>query len=307
MLSIKEDKSIALLVVEDQDGDFELLKDAIESIKTYEYFIDRVSSLKDAQSRVQEKSFDAVLLDLGLPDSQGLNNVYTMTQAKPELPLVVLTAYDNEEVAMQAIHAGAQDYLVKGIGDGYLMERAVRYAIERKELEKNLFRRANYDQLTGAVTRDLFTNRLQQTLARTKRNSTHVTLLFIDVDNFKVINDRFGHKQGDLLLQHIAAILMQTVRENDTVARFGDDEFLVILDEIKENPETSSVAAVKRILAALKENPFMIDGDEMEIRLSIGGAIYQAEEAIDTLIQRADEAMYYAKNNKDLPYYFSSL
>ena len=166
-------------------------------------------------------------------------------------------------------------------------------AIERKRMESQLQYAALHDHLTGLPNRSLFNDRLQNALALARRDRGRLTLLFLDLDLFKSVNDTFGHAVGDLLLQEVARRLKACVRESDTVARLGGDEFLVLLTGISFPKQTLAVA--EKIRACLAQ-PFDLDCNRVTISPSIGIAAYpdHAKEC-EQLVRYADEAMYNAK------------
>jgi diguanylate cyclase (GGDEF)-like protein/PAS domain S-box-containing protein len=169
---------------------------------------------------------------------------------------------------------------------------------ERKVQEEKIRAIAFYDPLTALPNRRLLLERLQRALTLARRNGQHGALLFLDVDNFKGINDAHGHHTGDLLLQEIADRLGRVVRESDTVARLGGDEFVIVLEHLNEDPalartEARQIAA-KALLAMAK--PYDLDGRICRSSGSIGIALFnQTEIDMDLLMRQADEAMYQAK------------
>ena len=152
---------------------------------------------------------------------------------------------------------------------------------------------AQYDALTGLPNRALFEDRLQGALARDARNNEHLALLFIDLDDFKPVNDLYGHAVGDLLLQQVALRIQECVRESDTVSRIGGDEFVVLLDVIHAPQNAAQVA--EHIRAAINE-PMVITGHTVQVAASIGIAIYpQHGTGQIPMMRSADAAMYAAK------------
>lgn len=166
--------------------------------------------------------------------------------------------------------------------------RALRAATQAMQL-------ALYDPLTGLPNRKLLDERLNQAIAKAKRNRSRIALLFIDLDKFKPVNDNFGHAYGDLLLKEVAMRLHACMRASDTASRLGGDEFVALLSEVDSKEATLVVA--NKILNQLSA-PYEIAGQVFEISASIGAALYP-DDAIDgrTLIKAADQAMYEAKNN----------
>ena len=164
---------------------------------------------------------------------------------------------------------------------------------DRKQMEEQVQHLAYHDILTGLPNRMLFSDRLQQALVTARRDHAQLALMFVDLDRFKHVNDTLGHNIGDLLLKEVAQRLRQCLRESDTVARIGGDEFIVMLPVLKGEQDASQVA--EKIRRAL-EQAFGIAGHDLQISSSIGIAIYpQHGNEEKELIRNADVAMYYAK------------
>ncbi|MDZ7788882.1 MAG: diguanylate cyclase [Xanthomonadales bacterium] len=166
-------------------------------------------------------------------------------------------------------------------------------AIERKRADARLRHIAEHDQLTQLPNRALFMDRLLTSLARARRNSLQLAVLYLDLDQFKQINDTHGHTTGDQLLREVAGRLLTCVRESDTVGRLGGDEFAVVLDDIGCAEDATVVA--EKILAALSE-PCALPGRTLQITPSVGIAIYPEDgQDEEQLVRHADDAMYAAK------------
>jgi diguanylate cyclase (GGDEF)-like protein/PAS domain S-box-containing protein len=163
----------------------------------------------------------------------------------------------------------------------------------QKNSEQQLVHRAEHDSLTDLPNRGLFLDRLRSGIARAKRNNQPLALLFVDLNDFKPVNDRHGHQIGDRLLRVVAQRLMATVREVDTVARVGGDEFAVILEAISDADDAAAVAV--KIAECIGE-PFSIDNQTLCIGASTGIAIYPGDgDGVSTLLQHADAQMYRVK------------
>ncbi len=165
---------------------------------------------------------------------------------------------------------------------------------ERKANEAEIVRQAHYDELTGLPNRRLFQERLEQAVARARRGRHIGAVAMLDLDHFKTVNDSLGHKAGDAVLVEAAARLRRCTRDTDTVARFGGDEFLVLLDDIEKAADADAITAkIQSALAA----PFAVDGTEMQLGASIGVCVFDALcGSPDELLRRADKAMYAAKS-----------
>ncbi|MCU7844391.1 MAG: EAL domain-containing protein [Candidatus Thiodiazotropha sp. (ex Monitilora ramsayi)] len=173
---------------------------------------------------------------------------------------------------------------------------------KHKQDEEKIRYQANFDALTGLPNRSLLTDRLSQAILSANREKWNLGLLFIDLDQFKVVNDTFGHVVGDELLQQVAERIRECVREADTVARFGGDEFVILLQDI-EDPDVA-VAISSKVIEALTRS-FKLYGREIFIGASIGITIYPEDAGTaDTLLRNADMAMYQAKEHGRNTYQF---
>lgn len=176
----------------------------------------------------------------------------------------------------------------------------LRDATERKTMERELENRALHDYLTRLPNRALFADRLKHALHRGRRDGEYVALLYVDLDRFKPINDRAGHAAGDELLREISARLRTVVRDADTVARVGGDEFAVLLETV--DSETQAITAAERIVALVRA-PVVVDGEEHQVGASVGIAVSSPEtEQPEQLVHQADVAMYDAKRRGGFQY-----
>ena len=169
----------------------------------------------------------------------------------------------------------------------------IRDVTQRRELEAELQHRAFHDSLTSLPNRALFADRLDHALSRGARLNTLIALLFIDVDNFKHINDTRGHAVGDEVLQHLAGILSDSIRSWDTAARLGGDEFALLVEGAKSMAEVEALAV--RVLSELSE-PMNVDGQDLFVRVSVGIATTSHTTEASELFQLADLALYEAKS-----------
>jgi diguanylate cyclase (GGDEF)-like protein/PAS domain S-box-containing protein len=181
--------------------------------------------------------------------------------------------------------------------DGRVLRRIAVFSdiTDKKQAEEQIHHLAHHDLLTDLPNRVLYADRLAQALATARRDQSRVGLLYVDLDNFKPVNDGYGHAVGDQLLRNVAQRLLSCVRETDTVARIGGDKFVVLLPTIQS--ESNAQVVAEKIRASL-EAPFEIDGNRLSISSSIGGAIYPNHgEDESQLMQHADHAMYGAKKS----------
>jgi diguanylate cyclase (GGDEF)-like protein len=284
-----------VLLVEDNLIDAQLVRRLLRRVTGAYYRITHVRTLNDAILSAEELTPDVILADLNLPDSRGTQTVTSLQTSYPDIPLVIVSAWEDEAISLRSVKAGAQDYLVKGHIDGANLHRVIRYAVERKRTELELVRLAHFDQLTALPNRTLLRERMEHAIARAMRSGNGVATLVLDIDRFKEINDMLGHEIGDKLLVEVARRIRASVRDQDTVARLGGDEFAVVLEGVSEAREVLPV--IERIVDSLAEVT-TIDGQAINSSSSVGIAMYPENGAnLSELLRAADLAMYQAKSS----------
>jgi diguanylate cyclase (GGDEF)-like protein/PAS domain S-box-containing protein len=411
---------LKILLIEDNPGDAGLIGEMLSGAEG-EYSLKSADTLLSGERLLKQESFDLVLLDLGLPDSSGIDTLRNIQNKEPELPFIVLTGLADEELAVQAIAAGAQDYLVKGRFESDLLLRSIRYAIERKRVETNLreseeryriiaesaldaiitideesrivmanpatermfgytgaelcgmplttlmperLRRAHLDSmkvhvktgkrhlpwgavelpgvrkdgseipleisygefvkegryffigivrdiadrkkaeetiiyqtyhdfLTGLPNRAQLMLRFNLELAQAERSGKKMAVFHIDLDRFKVINDSLGHAVGNRVIVIIADRLKELIRKNDTLARIGGDEFIILLTELSRAEDAAFFA--NKIVNAIRK-VMKINSHDLYLTASIGISIYPEDESDPELLLRyADIAISHVK------------
>lgn len=329
-----DDNGINILLIEDNPGDARLIDLMLAEPTALACRLQWRDDLTSGLACLNSQPIDLLLLDLGLPECSGLATLRAVQAQVSKLPaLVVLSGLSDEDVALRAVQAGAQDYLVKGRVDSALLVRAIRYAIERSRAEEALRQAhahlesrvqertaelagavaalkceiaerelaeahirymAHYDGLTGLPNRALFQDRLTQAIAHAHRKQSQVAVLLLDLDYFKHINDSLGHQMGDRLLQAVAGRLQQCLREGDSVARLGGDEFVLCLTAL---PGSIDAAAVAKKVQETLHPSFVIEGNQLHVSASIGISLYPDDgKTTEALMSAADTAMYRAKD-----------
>ena len=283
-----------LLLVEDNPADAEFLAASLRRQRAGDVELTNVTTLAEATDRLCRDEFDVLLLDLHLPDGSGIQCLDTIQAVNSTIPIVVLSGQDDEDFAVSILNKGAQDYLVKWEGQGRTILRSIRYAIERKRSELRLNYLAQFDPLTGIPNRQFFNDQLTRATARARRDGRKVTLLFLDLDDFKIVNDTLGHDAGDRLLKEVADRIRRSVRTGDVVARLGGDEFAVLCEGLVGPREVEAVASG---LLDIVSQPYHVADRQLTITTSIGITMYPNDHS-DTqmLLKNADIAMYQAKD-----------
>jgi two-component system cell cycle response regulator len=285
-----------ILLVEDNPGDARLLREALGEIAGVTFELTVIETLARALETLSARAFDIGLLDLGLPDARGLEVVRRIHSKAPDMPLVVLSALTDEKVAVQSLHEGAQDYLVKAEFHGSSLWRALRYAMERQHLQLELRNLSLVDDLTGLSNRKGFLNLANHHVNVASQTGEPFLVGFIDLDNMKSINDTFGHQEGNRALVETAHILRNSFRQSDILARFGGDEFAVLVTEAVADSIAIVTHRVQEKVRTRNAHP----GQPYALSMSIGIVTSDAAATSDLeqLLQRADTLMYQHKQEK---------
>jgi diguanylate cyclase (GGDEF)-like protein len=291
-----------VLVVEDSVADLRLLAEAIKSgAGDTQPELITARTLADGEAAVRAEPFDCVLLDLGLPDGVGVENVQRVRAARHGQTVVVISGNEGEDIAMQALRHGAQDYLYKGRYTGEVVMRVMRRAMERNQQllamdrqREEQFQLATRDELTGLPNRRSLDQLGQNMVAQSARRNWRFAMAFMDLDGFKAVNDTHGHACGDQLLREVTGALTRSVRDIDAVARLGGDEFLLLLAPPLDAEQAFAVVRrVQEQVAAIRR----IGDREVKIGVSVGIAFYPDHAmTLEGLIASADQAMYRAKH-----------
>jgi diguanylate cyclase (GGDEF)-like protein len=293
-----------VLVVEDDAFQAMAIRELITTAAKSPVAVTLAGSIGAALELIEGSSFDIVLLDLMLPDSTGIEGLHRMVQVAPRLPVMVLTGFGREELVVGAFEHGAQDYLIKGDGEGEELLRAMAFAIRRKAAELRRLELARRDPLTGLANRAVLLERMQRARHRADREKRMFAVLFVDLDGFKKVNDSMGHVAGDQVLRSVARCLAAVVRRSDTVARLGGDEFVIVAECLGSAADAAAVAdkALQRIA-----RPMTIDGRTCAITGSIGISLYPRDAGDrKRLLALADAAMYQAKQARPNRFVFAS-
>ena len=285
---------IRILLAEDDQADSLLVRRLLEAASDVRLSIEVLATAAEATERLEHGGVDLVLLDLRLPDSLGFDTVLHFRMRFPGLPMVVLTGVDDEDVGLQAVECGAQDYVSKDQVTGHLLLRAVRCAIARHGQIASYKAQAHADPLTGLPNRRAFDAELDRAISEFERNGRQFSLVLFDVDHFKRVNDQHGHRTGDFVLCRVASVLSAQLRRVDFAGRFGGEEFAAVLGHSEKN---GAINATERVLNGVAATEIEFEGKVLQVTLSAGIArCYDGDNAA-TIIERADAALYQAKRS----------
>jgi diguanylate cyclase (GGDEF)-like protein len=291
-----QQRPIKILLVESDREYLDELRERLSTVCQVDLDIEWAGELSEALARLTEGGIDAILLDLDLPDSSGMVTFERAYAFAPTVPIIVLTAEADEEVGIATVQGGAQDYMVKEEVQASVLARSLRHAIERHRLLSALRSLSLIDDLTGLYNRRGFSDLGEQYLKLAKRSGRGVTMVYLDLDRFKTINDSLGHHVGDRALLKVADILKATFRRSDIIARLGGDEFGVLALEASRE---SSEMLIERLRSSVVEFN-QTSPEPYEISVSIGMARHEdgMHICLDELVTEADNAMYREKHSK---------
>jgi len=292
------DTKATILIVDD---DPKFRKTLSDILRTRGWFVDVAGTGQEALSKATSGSYDVALVDLRLPDMMGTELFGPLQRLSPQTAIIVLTGFADLESAMEAVNVGAFAYLTKPIEVEELLskiEESLReQAVAQREarLKREYWKRSITDALTGIYNRRYLDELLLQEIARSERYGASFALLMIDIDEFKAYNDAHGHLEGDRALQQMASLLKGNARRTDSLARWGGEEFALIMVEAEKE---EAFLLAERLRGAFEkahlegEKPILLS----KLTISIGIAAYPTDAtSAKELVMRADEALYAAK------------
>lgn len=285
-----------VLLIDDDRLQFRLTQAHFEKFQTDRYELDWADTYEGGLTRLCSGEYAACLLDFQLGERDGLQLIREAVARECRTPIVFLTAEAADRIDIEAMNAGALDYLVKGEITPRLIERALRYALKLAETLAALRELATHDALTGLLNRREFDRILAEEVERADRFGQPLALVTIDVDHFKRINDTHGHPAGDAVLREVARRLGSLVRTADRVARIGGEEFAIVL--VQAGVEAAEEVA-GRICRLIRETAFPIGATvTLSVTASVGVAACPRHATTATgLLSASDRALYRAKQD----------
>lgn len=305
-----KNKAINILLIEDNLDDILLLQDILVQTNgaSPKFKFHTVHRLDQGLEKLKTEDVDLIVLDLSLPDCRGMETLVTLQTKSRHIPIVVLTAVNDEEHALEAVRKGAQDFLVKGSISPYLFIRAVLHAIERSKIHATLdqmtreLRTANgrleklvqLDPLTELLNRRGLQDALSREIQRAHREESDLLALILDLDDFKHVNDTLGHAVGDVVLKEISEKLKSAVRVTDYVARIGGDEFLILMPQTRLAEGVRVAEKVRRAVSSTAVSFSM--NTNFKITASLGLVAVTGDiVSIDELLSKTHVVLYRSK------------
>ncbi len=289
-------KLIKVLIVEDSEDDAELILRQLQQ-GGYKPFSMRIDCAADMQTALDQEEWDLIITDHNLPSFSSTEALKLSKIHDPNIPFILVSGSIGEEIAVDAMKSGAHDYVMKG-NLGRLIpaiNRELREAKNRRDhqaAEAKIRHMAFHDSLTGLSNRAEFEKQLLNILNSNQKNISHA-MLYIDLDQFKVVNDSCGHQAGDALLNRLSNRLQKNVRDSDTLARLGGDEFGVLLHNC---PIDKAETIAQQILTTIRDYVFIWGERNFKVSASIGLIKINGDEELIEILSLADMACYAAKD-----------
>jgi len=288
-----EEKKNSLLIVDDENANLKVLTHILGS----EYTIFTATGGKNAIEKAKEFVPDLILLDILMPEMDGYTTLSEIKKCEEiqKIPVVFITGLDSSEDEEKGLSLEAADYITKPFS-AQVVKLRVRNQIQIVNQMRTIERLSMIDQLTNIPNRRSFDDRLCMEWKQAVREQTPISLLMMDMDKFKDLNDTYGHQQGDIVLMTAAAIFPKSFkRPGDFAARWGGEEFVILLPN---TPLDGAVEVAEKIRADIENTTFMtVNGSEVRMTVSIGvnSLIPTNENSIDAFISGSDKALYAAK------------
>lgn len=283
-----------VLLVEDSAEDALLFQYRCSQIEGCNWKISHVTDFASACDAISTQRYDLYFFDYRLGPHHGIELIHEMLKLGITAPTILITGLEDDKIGEAALTAGATDFLSKQDLSPVVIERTARYATIRHDVEMRLKVRAQKDSLTGTFNRAHFMSLATTELTRAHRFKQHLSLVMLDIDHFKVVNDELGHQVGDQAINEVVACCRKTLRDSDVICRYGGDEFVILLPQTSIN---GAKALALRIHNDMHSLAIAVGNRLISITVSIGVACMDPLQngSINELIETADKAMYRAK------------
>jgi diguanylate cyclase (GGDEF)-like protein len=283
-----------ILLIDDDRMQYRLLLAHFKNFQGERYELEWAATYEDGLEKLLRGTHAACLLDYQLGERNGLELIREAVAQGCRTPIVFLTAESAERVDVAAMNAGALDYLVKGEITPRMIERSLRYGLKLGETLEALRRMATRDQLTGMLNRREFERILMEEDERVQRFKHALSLVMVDIDHFKLVNDTHGHSAGDVVLREVARRVADEVRTVDRAFRYGGEELVLILVQTERE---GAMDVAKRACSSVERDPIIVS-DTVALNVTVSAGVAAMPVDADSglsLLNAADKALYAAK------------
>lgn len=285
-------RPMKVLIIDDDPSSLDL---AGQWLKKDNHNLVTAESGEEGLVKASSENPDLILLDVQMPGKNGFQVCEELKNNSllRNIPVIFVSAADDTREKVKGLDLGAVDYVTKPF-DRFELPARVRAALRTKRLQDLLLVYSEIDSLTEVYNRRVLMERLEQEWKRTRRYSTTLSFIMADLDNFKKVNDTYGHPKGDEVLEHVAAVLRKSVRGGDIVGRYGGEEFAVLM----VNADLiNAAAAAGRYRERIENLRFVSRKGDFSVTVSFGVADSRGKSSVNQLIAAADRALYMAKES----------
>lgn len=291
----------SILVIDDSKNVRQQILDVLRTTALFQQYHE-AGSVIEAFKIVLKEPMDVILCDLEMPGMDGFKflNMVSAREDLRDIPVIMITGRTDSETKIRGLEQGASDYVTKPFEPGELVAR-VKVQLKIKTLQdslkksnQELLQLSNTDPLTHLSNRRFLMETLDKELKRSARCNSPLSLIMVDIDHFKRVNDTYGHQQGDVVLVEVAKVMLEHLREYDMAARFGGEEFSLVLPETELLP---AVQVAERLRHSASQMAFSGQLQDLKLTISLGVATFPhgRVRSVDDLVREADEALYQAK------------
>ena len=285
-------KNVKILLIEDNKVDIQTITNFIEESSRLNAQIKTVDSIKKAKTIMFYEEIDIILIDINIQGMKVDEYYDAFDQDNISIPYIVITDERDEDIGIEAVKKGAQDYLVRSEISERILRRAIIYSLERHDILDSLYRATIVDELTGLYNRRGLHTLGNQQVELAKRHNDDIFIFYLDLDGMKAINDTLGHEFGDKALVETSNIMHKSFRTTDILSRLGGDEFVVVA--VKAQHEFIPII-IQRVKDYVKDQNASNKKYQISISIGVSKVDLESKSPLDDAIHDADKKMYQSK------------
>lgn len=292
----KDKAKVHVLLVEDSIDDQEYFIDLLQHSSKVDFAIEACTTAIKGLDKIRDTKFDCLVIDYNMPGKNGMWLIDQVRIINSHIPIIMLTGVGDEQIAVQALKKGAQDYIPKLKISQYNFPEVILAAIAEKRREHRLLSRASKNALVELAERKMFMQQLGLAVDHAAQNDKPMALVFLDVKNVSAINLEFGGVLADRVLDEVADRTQNSLHQSDSLARLGGDKYVVLLKQQDKSNESYFDEAIQQIVKIITYKKYTIGDKKIKIEVRVGVAIYpHSADKKEDLISIADKAMYDSK------------